>query len=301
LADDDFVFWLLTLGVAVIAGGTAAMRWLRIARLIEDTPQSRIRSAAQGYVELSGNGLPLPGTRNLAPLTQRPCVWWRYRVSRRTERSSGKSRRETWETVASGTSSIAFLLDDDTGQCVVQPDGAQVVAVESTTWYGDTPWPKTDAAARMKFTGGREFRYVEERIYEHERLYALGDFRSTASATEAGHATEAADLLVEWKRDQPALLQRFDTDRDGRIDLDEWEAARAAAKTTVLERLRERGGRQNWHVLCRPDDGRLFLLAALPPGDLARRYRRRAMLAFAAFVGAVYALGWLLQGAIGNL
>jgi hypothetical protein len=299
LADDDLLFWLLTLGVAVIAGGTAALRWLRIARLIEDTPQSRIRSAAQGYVELSGNGLPLPGTRNLAPLTQRPCVWWRYRVSRRTERGSGKNRREAWETVASGTSSIAFLLDDDTGQCVVQPDGAEVVAVESTTWYGDSPWPKSDAPARMTFIGSREYRYVEERIYEHERLYALGDFRSTASATEAGHATEAAELLVEWKRDQPALLQRFDTDRDGRIGLDEWEAARTAAKAAVLERSRERGARENWHVLCRPDDGRLFLLAALPPGDLARRYRRRALFAFAAFVGAVIALGWLLQGAFG--
>jgi hypothetical protein len=299
LADDDLLFWLLTLGVAVIAGGTAALRWLRIARLIEDTPQSRIRSAAQGYVELSGNGLPLPGTRNLAPLTQRPCVWWRYRVSRRTERGSGKGRREAWETVASGTSSVAFLLDDDTGQCVVQPDGAEVVPVESTTWYGDTPWPKTAAPARMTFTGNREFRYVEERIYEHERLYALGDFRSTASATEAGHATAAAELLVEWKRDQPALLQRFDTDRDGRIGLDEWEAARTAAKAAVLERSREQGVRENWHVLCRPDDGRLFLLAALPSGDLARRYRRRALFAFAAFVGAVYALGWLLQGAFG--
>mgnify|MGYP006167826277 CR=1 FL=1 len=41
------------------------------------------------------------------------------------------------------------------------------------------------------------------------------------------------------------------------------EAARAAAKATVLERSREQGTRENWHVLCRPDDGRLFLLAAL--------------------------------------
>jgi hypothetical protein len=53
------------------------------------------------------------------------------------------------------------------------------------------------------------------------------------------------------------------------------------------------------HILCKPDDGALYLLAALPPGDLARRYRRRAAFAFAGFVGAVYALGWLLQRAVG--
>ena len=48
----------------------------------------------------------------------------------------------------------------------------------------------------------------------------------------------------------------------------------------VTQRGAERPPRQNYHVLCRPDGDRLFLLAALPPGDLTRRYRRRAAFAF---------------------
>lgn len=297
MADDDLWFWLLTLAVAVVAGGAAALRWLRVARLIEDTPTSRIRSAAQGYVELVGNGLPLPGSRNLAPLTQRPCVWWRYRISRREERDGG--RRQAWRTVASGTSSVAFLLDDDTGQCIVQPDGAEVVPVESTTWYGNTPWPKSEPGRSFTLGGGRDYRYFEERIYEHERVYALGDFRSSAAAAEPDHAAGAAELLAEWKQDQPALLERFDRDRDGRIDPAEWEAARQAARQTVVEKSAQRPPRTNHHLLCRPAGERLFLLAAIPPGDLARRYRRRAALAFAGFVAGVYALGWLLQQTFG--
>ncbi len=298
MPDDDFWFWALTLIVAVLAGGAAALRSIKIARLIEDTPTSRIRSAAQGYVELSGNGQVLPGTQNLSPLTQRPCVWWRYKIAKRTERGSGKSRRDAWTNVAAGTSSIAFLLDDDTGQCIVQPDGAEVIPTESTTWYGDTPWPAAHPKRGfLTLTGGRNYRYVEERIYEHERLYALGDFRSSAASSEPDHQAELAALLVEWKQDQPALLQRFDGDRDGRINLQEWEAARSAARQTVLERERPAG--QNFHVLRRPDAGRLFLVAAVPAADLARRYRRRAALAFVGFVGAVCALGWLLQGTVG--
>jgi hypothetical protein len=297
LADDDLWFWLLTLAVAIIAGGAAALRWLRIARLIEDTPTSRIRSAAQGYVELAGNGLPLPGNRNPSPLTQRPCVWWSYRISRRTER--GKGRREGWQTVASGRSSQTFLLEDDTGQCIVQPDGAQVIPTESTTWYGDTPWPASGPTSKLVLSGGRSYRYVEDRIYEHERLYALGDFRSSAAATEPDRQGDIAALLAEWKQDQPTLLGRFDQDGDGRISLAEWETAREAARNTVLERVAARPVRQNFHVLCRPDGGRLFLLAALPPGDLSRRYRRRAVTAFIGFLLGVYALGWLLQGAFG--
>ena len=299
MPESDLWFWLLTLVVAVVAGGAAALRWLKIARLIEDTPTSRIRSAAQGYVELAGNGRPLGGTSNPAPLTQRPCVWWRYRISKRTERGTGSGRREGWQTVAAGTSSLPFLLDDETGQCIVQPDGAEVVPTESTTWYGETPWPTSGPGHKLALTGGRSYRYVEDRIYEHERLYVLGDFRSTASAVELDQPAELARVLAEWKQDQPALLRRFDQDGDGRIDLTEWEVARQEARRTLTERGAERPPSQNFHVLRRPDGDRLFLLAALPPGDLARRYRRRAAFAFFGFVAAVYALGWLLQGAFG--
>ena len=73
------------LGVAVAGGGWFALRWLHVARMIEDTPTSRIRSAAQGYVELGGRCRALDGTQNLAPLTQRPCVWWRCRIQQTVE------------------------------------------------------------------------------------------------------------------------------------------------------------------------------------------------------------------------
>jgi hypothetical protein len=52
-------------------------------------------------------------------------------------------------------------------------------------------------------------------------------------------------------------------------------------------------------VLRRPESGQLFLIAAFPEGDIARRYRRRAIAAFLGFVAAACALGWLLQGFFG--
>lgn len=301
MPDDDLLFWLLTLAVAVVTGGVAAMRSLRFARLIEDTPTSRVRSAAQGYVELDGRAAPLPGTTNVAPLTQRPCVWWRYRVAKKVESGSAKHRRQSWQTVTSGRSSVPFVLDDGTGQCIVKPEGAEIVVTESTTWYGDTPWPTGvpgTGGTRPWLTGGRDYRYYEERIYEHERVYALGDFRSSRADTEGDLQAQQAALLSEWKQDQAALLERFDADGDGRIDLQEWERAREAAKHAVFERRASQPAREVRHVLCKPD-GQLFLLAALPPGDLVRRYRRRALLWFVGFVAAVYAFGWLLQDTFG--
>jgi hypothetical protein len=299
LADpSDFGFWLATLGVAVIGGAWFAFRWLHIARMLEDTPTSRIRSAAQGYVELVGRAGPLAGARNLAPLTQRPCVWWRYRIQRRTGSAANGKQRAKWQTVNSGRSEQPFLLDDGTGECIVQPTGAEVLTSENTTWYGDMPWP-TEAPGRRPFFGEPEYRYYEERIYEHEQVHVLGQFRTHSGLANRDRDADVAALLTEWKQDQAALLQRFDADGDGRVSLAEWEQARAAARNAVTRQHLEQPVQPALHAVGPPDGRQLFLIAAYPEQALARRYRRRALFAFAGFAVAIYALGWLLQGVFG--
>jgi len=295
----DVWFWLLVLCAAVGGGGWFAFRWLHVARLVEDTPTSRVRSAAQGYVELAGRCRPLPGTANPAPLTQRPCVWWHYRIQRRTGSGAPGKRRTRWSTVNSGHSGQPFLLDDGTGSCIVQPAGAEVLTGEATTWYGDTPWPTTEPGRRLPF-GEPEYRYFEERIYEHEHVYAIGQFRTHSAAGQRDLQAETAALLGEWKQDQARLAERFDTDRDGHVSLAEWERARGEARQTVLRRHLEQPVGPALHVLGPPDGDRLFMIAAFPGREVARRYRRRALAAFAGFAAAVYALGWLLQGVFGS-
>jgi hypothetical protein len=300
LADpSDFWFWVLILGVAIAGGGWLAFRSLHIARLIEDTPTSRIRSAAQGYVELAGRCRALDATRNLAPLTQRPCVWWHYRIQKKTESGPSGKRRQSWTTIRSGRSELPFLLDDGTGECIVQPGGAEILTGESTTWYGRTPWPAQAPGSGLFGIQGREYRYFEERIYEHEQVCLLGQFSTHSSAGLGDVQEEVAALLAEWKEDQAQLAERFDADRDGRVSVQEWEHAREEAKRTVAERKLERPALPALNVVRRPDSGQLFLIAAFPEGDIARRYRRRAIIAFVGFIAATWALGWLLQGVFG--
>jgi hypothetical protein len=289
----DFWFWVLILGVAVIGGGRLALRWVQIARQIEDMPRSRIRSAAQGYVELSGRATCLSGNRNLAPLTQRPCVWWRFRIQKRTRSGSGSSRREAWQTINQGRSTQPFALDDGTGTCIVQPEGAEIVTAEATTWYGDTPWPAPFTGRKSAF-GARDYRYFEERIYEDVSVYVLGGFR-TSSGAPASRDEQIRALLADWKRDSDDLHRRFDADGDGRLNLDEWERARGEAQREVDERVISRPAIEAIHTVARPDKAQLYLIAAFPEGQLATRYRRRAALAFTGFLLATIALGWLLQ------
>lgn len=295
----DFFFWLLVLGAAVGGGGWFAFRWLHIARMIEDTPTSRVRSAAQGYVELAGRCRPLAGSSNLAPLTLRPCVWWHYRIQKKTSSGPPGKHRTSWSTVNAGRSEQPFLLDDGTGECIVQPGGAEVLTAERTTWYGDTPWPAQPAGHGSRL-GGADYRYFEERIYEHEQVYAIGQFRTHTAAGERDVEAEVAALLREWKQDPAGLASRFDSDRDGQVSLAEWERAREEARHSVTQRHLDRPTALALHVLGRPDSNRLFLIATLEEKTLAKRFRRRALLAFAGFAAAVYALAWLLQGVFGS-
>jgi hypothetical protein len=299
LADpSEFWFWVMMLGVAVLGGGWLAFRFLHIARMLEDTPTSRVRSAAQGYVELVGRSRALAGTANVAPLTQRPCVWWRFRIQRRTGSASRGRQSVKWQTVQSGRSAQPFVLEDGTGECIVQPAGAEVLTAETTTWYGDTPWPTAAPGKRTPF-GEPGYRYYEERIYEHEQVHVLGHFRTHSAAAHADRDADVAALLAEWKQDQAALAQRFDADGDGQVSLGEWERAREEARRTVTQRHLEKPVPAAVHVVSRPEGRQLFLIAAYPEQELARRFRRRALLAFAGFGLATYALGWLLQGVFG--
>jgi E3 ubiquitin ligase len=292
--------WFLILGLAAAAAyffWYAFKSWHN-SRAIEDTPTSRVRSAAQGYVELSGRGMLPPDSHNKGPLTGIPCTWWRYRIEER-----GRSMRSrSWCTVDSGVSTEPFLLDDGTGQCLVDPRGAEVFPGATTVWYGSDAWPQgriPDGTGLFGWlvdhlvTG--KYRYTEHRLQAQEHVCALGAFRSLGGISVNNPDDEAAALLHEWKQDQATLLSRFDANHDGKLSAAEWEQARGAALKQVRDGRVADTRTPSLNVLADPGDGRCFLLAASDGRSLARRFRRRALAALALFVGstAAAAFTWM--------
>jgi hypothetical protein len=283
--------------VVVLAAGGAAFgfwrgfRWWHQARVIEDTPTSRVRSAVQGYVELTGRGRLLPGEPILAPLSGITCTWWSYQIEE--YRSNGKTR--SWHTVATGTSESLFCLEDDTGRCLVDPEGAEVYPGGRDTWYGDTPRPVARPSGIRGFRGfGERYRYRESRLHPGEPLYAIGLFRThSAPLPGTGMEVEVAQLLARWKRD-PARRAEFDTDGDGVLSLEEWEHARAAARRQVTAEQLEAAQEPGVNVLARCPEGRPFLLGATNEARLARHYRLRGLLGIVIFMAGTAAATWLL-------
>lgn len=288
-------FWLVAalLVIASLAGIWMWFRSMKRARLIEDTPTSRCRSAAQGYVELIGMQKLMPGDPIRAPLTGRQCTWWDYCIEeKRTTYSRGRSRTR-WVTIDKGTSESLFMIQDETGAAVVDPEGAEVIPSATDTWYGSSHWPKGPPVGGSIF-GGR-YRYRERRMHEDDVLYAIGFFKTHSSHHEpVQRDRETAALLGEWKRDQAGLLQRFDTDGDGSIDMDEWGKAREVAQAQIAVRIRESALDPGVHVMSRPPDNRPFLLSVVPETALTRRFRRHAiawlLLFFGSGAAAVFAI-----------
>lgn len=284
------LFWRIAIAVAIPFSFFFGFRYWRRARLIADTPTSRVRSAAQGYVELNGLGRLPEGRENRAPLSRQSCVWWDYRIERK--RSNG--RNTTWDVVDRGTSEIPFLLVDDTGWCIVNPQGAEVMPRDQATWYGSTPWPANMGSLGLLDRLMCDYRYTEHRLPVGTPISALGNFRTLGGVQGIDMDSQAAELLRNWKQDQFNLMQRFDTNRDGLLSEPEWTEARAAARKLIEAKVLEEKP-QSYHLLARPEDGRPFLLAGCDFDALAGRYRRRAALTLLAFVVLVLLLAWQLS------
>jgi hypothetical protein len=149
----------------LVAGAFAAyffyLIWhnFRRARVIEDTPTARVRSAPQGYVELQGQARSLPEQPVIAPLTRTACVWFRFKIEREQHSSRSGSR---WAEVESGASETPFLFADETGECLVDPRHADVTPALKKIWYGRSKWPGARGRSGLLglLAGGR-YRYTE--------------------------------------------------------------------------------------------------------------------------------------------
>ncbi|MCF7984281.1 MAG: E3 ubiquitin ligase family protein [Thiohalocapsa sp.] len=225
---DPVGFWIGTLIAAAVTAVSMhfGLRSFWKLRIVVDTPTARIRSAPQGYVELQGHARPqreLIGAR----LTGRPCVWFRYKVEER--RRSGKNNH--WVTIEKGDAGQPFILDDGTGRCLVEPDGATIKCRTKVTWYGAYRGGSVGhgpSGLAGLFRDSRRYRMTEERISDHEFVYLLGHFETPRrGGRERRELTRT--LLSQWKRN-PERMNAFDRNGDGEIDLQEWAEARAAAE-----------------------------------------------------------------------
>lgn len=266
---DATMFWLMfcALMLAAIACFYQATKYLNHARLIVDTPTSRISSAAQGYVELEGIGYLMDGVPVLLPGNQKPCIWYR-KVIYQYERIG---KQKGWKKIRDEVSDNLFLIKDATGVAVIDPDDAMVTPNHKRTHYNTT--------------GGQKYKHVDTWISINAPLHVMGNFTTTGgSQGEFDVNADVRELLREWKADSNTMLERFDKNNDGEIDIDEWKNVREAALEHVLEEHAElRKVPPTNLVDATHDRRRPFLISAKDQFDIVKRWQLYQYLFFVLF------------------
>lgn len=291
----SFWFWVVALAAVTLVCLYLFARAFHRARLIEDTPTAKIRSAPQGYVELIGFTRIMDGTPIVAPLTGQACNWYRYSIEKREVRRTRSGTRVTWKRIRSGASRDLFLMEDGTGRCLVDPEGATVHCEHHDVWYGATPWPSPELPRHGGLFATGNYRYRESRLMPDEPLYAIGEFRTLGTDYQADLHEDTGAILREWKADQATLKERFDANGDGEIDPGEWQAARQAAEREALRQRAERSVIHVTNLLSRSRDRRRpYILSSHHEDELSGRYRRRALAYASGFLLALAGSAYLL-------
>ncbi|MBW2941886.1 E3 ubiquitin ligase family protein [Zhongshania aquimaris] len=276
-------------GIIALVSAIASIKSLMAARIIEDTPTSKIRSAHQGYVELIGFAKIGPEPLLLSGLSKTPCLWFRYNIER--YESSGKN--SSWRSIEKHTSTQAFTLNDGSGDCYVMPSRADVSTQRKRTWHGNSRHPSRTSGMNLF---GKRYRYTEEMLCADDLLYIIGLFETRHPPNpNAARDAEMAKVLNEWKQDYDKLTARFDRNGDGEIDLQEWELARAEALRKAERNVSKQAPLNPVHTISySPSRRQPYIIASSEPESLSKRYRWQAVGMLLVSLGSATALAWLI-------
>ncbi len=252
--------WVLLLSLALVASAFAAFfNYWRLLKITE-APISTIASAAQGYIELHGTASTQTALKT--PYHGISCVWYRAWVYANRRESSYPRKVIDTRLLQYAESDNLFQLQDETGACMVDPKGAEIIFAQQRTFLKN------------------EHRYVEEYLPAGRRLYVLGQLD-----TRHGHFdrdvinNDVRETLADLKLDPQKLLNRYDHNRNGQIDMDEWESARQDVIKQVDAKHAMKAHTGSF-TLEKPADEHLFLISAKSPNELAASYRHWAIAHF---------------------
>ncbi len=233
----EIAIFALVAGVGLYFWGWRALRrrWM-----MRGMPTSKARSVAMGLAELKGNARSLAPSPRLSPVRQVPCVWSHVKVVRHVQ--SGKSSSAT--VLLDREVREPFVLEDDTGRVMVLPEGADISGVELTNVSLQGGWgkPPEDVAKfcdmngigwRINFFKNVRFEIREWALLADAATYVLGEAATLTNVADETHRSIVGKLKALIK--DPAKKAEADSNRDGIIQQEEWDAAKEKAGEEAMK------------------------------------------------------------------
>lgn len=176
-------------------------------RSVSDTPTSKIRSAAQGYVEIKGIQKRSPQSPIIGKLSKLPCTWYQYQIE------YYHSNNKQWQVLETGKSYDFIYIEDGTGGCYVDPHGGDISTPTCDIWQGRHRYPSGYPKGfwAQFFSFGGKYRYTEKRMEEGMPLYVCGQFITLSqSQIESQHKTQVVTQMVHaWQKGNHPILSWF--------------------------------------------------------------------------------------------
>ncbi len=186
--DVGFLAWCL----AIVPGLLFFFLGFRIAdkrNKIRNIPTSTIGSIAMGLVEVKGKVRVFQKTY-VSPLSGKECLFFEYEIVRVFGEIEKQLVRED------GSPFAGFILEDESGQVGVDPEGADLHLVKQKTTYDSTPGSpgRDEFLNALKALGivtgpsgrGENFYAIETRILPGDELYVMGTVAENARRNGPG-------------------------------------------------------------------------------------------------------------------
>lgn len=238
---------------------------------ITATPTSQIRSLALGLAEI--NGFVELRDPIISPATGQNCCLTKYKYQELRVTYTRYGRTTSWHTIDSGFLHVPFYLRDEEGNRVlVDPKDAEL-DLPCETYYTKF------GSGSVKIEKGTT-RYLERAIYPKSFLYVMGEVKKRTSLTD--WKEKAGDQLAVI-RGSPEKTAAYDQNKDGQIDLQEWDEAVAETEEKVKEELLKVSAQPlDTLVVARPTVHRPFILATRSEKEIlgALRWRGYSALFF---------------------
>ncbi len=193
-----FPFVFVIIGSIFIQSGFSRMSEIQ---LMSNIPRSKIRSMAVGPVEMSG--LIVAENILTTPFSKSPCVYCNSQVEIYTgDGGTDSDKFGGWEKTSGPTFKVPFWVKDETGQIMVDPEGAEfrISDGEFGMLNQDGSPQNADDAVSENFspnTGDR--RYVEQFLGPNDTVFILG----TAALRKDGTTEQ---LLVQGGADSSPFI-----------------------------------------------------------------------------------------------
>jgi hypothetical protein len=242
---DEFklIFALIFFGGASFVGG---FKKLRMRRKAQGLATSRARSMAMGTVELSGIASKYADLSD--PIFKTPCTYFHIKVEQ--EQGSGKHRR--WVTIFKEQSPIPFFCKDTSGRVLILPKNPDLqfpnplvlhnnsLAIFSKPIGGllfttkESPKEQTSAKVSYLSRWSGNIRVTAHILREGDPVYIIGCALPTREIMvpvkpEIADVPGDISMAAQLKKDKNRMAT-MDTNHDGQIDVEEWEAGLASYK-----------------------------------------------------------------------